>query len=139
MKPPLTDAELEHEYDLLESWGVQNEQDAYEKGLEFPDQAGTTAVFKDVWDFRYQITHDDWDTLRETVPAAYHLIEATRYTHSDNIAAYIAFMTLRTVEVRRVLKPTGSVYLHCDHEANAYLRQMMDAVFGHANFKNEIV
>ena len=47
-------------------------------------------------------------------------------------------MTLRMIEVRRILKPTGSVYLHCDNEANAYLRQMMDAVFGHSNFRNEI-
>ncbi len=67
------------------------------------------------------------------------LIEATRYTHSESTAAYIAFMTMRMIEVRRILKPTGSVYLHCDHEANAYLRQMMDAVFGPANFRNEIV
>ena len=43
------------------------------------------------------------------------------------------------IEIRRVLKPTGSVYLHCDNEANAYLRQMMDAVFGSGRFKNEII
>ena len=48
-------------------------------------------------------------------------------------------MTMRMLEIRRILKPMGSVYLHCDHEANAYLRQMMDAVFKPANFRNEIV
>ncbi len=42
------------------------------------------------------------------------------------------------MEIKRVLKDTGSVYLHCDHEANAYLRQLMDAVFGAKNFRNEI-
>ena len=47
-------------------------------------------------------------------------------------------MLERLVEIKRVLKDTGSVYLHCDHEANAYLRQLMDAVFGAKNFRNEI-
>ena len=138
LKPALKDEELEHEYELLDAWGVQNEDDAYEIGIEFPDQSGTTASFKDIWDFRYQATKDDWDWIGERCEAAQHLIQATRLTHSDSTAAYLTFMTLRMIEIRRVLKPTGSVYLHCDHEANAYLRQMMDAVFGQSNFRNEI-
>ena len=139
LKPPLTDAELEHEYDLLAGWGVQNEEDAYDVGIEFPDQTGTTAKFADIWDFRFQITQTDWDWLESVSPAARALIEATRLTHSDGIAGYITFMTMRMLEIHRILKPTGSVYLHCDHEANAYLRQMMDAVFGQKQFRNEIV
>ena len=139
LKPPLTDAELEHEYDLLARWGVQNEQDAYEMGVEFPDQSGTTAKFSDIWDFRYQVTQADWDWLEAVCPAARSLVETTRLTHSDGIAGYITFMTLRMLEIHRILKPTGSVYLHCDHQANAYLRQMMDAVFGQAQFRNEII
>ena len=139
LKPPLTDEELEHEYDLLAGWGVQNEDDAYDLGIEFPDQTGTTAKFADIWDFRFQVSQADWDWLNEVCPPARALIDATRLTHSDGIAGYITFMTLRMVEIKRVLKPTGSVYLHCDHEANAYLRQMMDAVFGQKQFRNEIV
>lgn len=139
LKPPLTDAELEHEYELLTEWGVQNEEDAYDVGIEFPDQTGTTAKFADIWDFRFQVTQADWDWLEDVCPAARALIDATRLTHSDGIAGYITFMTLRMMEIHRILKPTGSVYLHCDHEANAYLRQMMDAVFGQGCFRNEIV
>ena len=140
LKPPITDAELEHEYDLLISWGVQNEDDAYEMGVEFPDQSGVTASFRDIWDFRYQVTEADWEMLDEVCRPARFLIEATRYTHSESTAAYIEFMTMpRMIEIERILKPKGSVYLHCDHEANAYLRQMMDAVFGQASFRNEIV
>ena len=139
LKPPLTDAELEHEYELLTEWGVQNEEDAYDVGIEFPDQTGTTAKFADIWDFRFQVTQADWDWLEDVCPAARALIDATRLTHSDGIAGYITFMTMRMLEIHRILKPTGSVYLHCDHEANAYLRQMMDAVFGHGCFRNEIV
>ena len=53
--------------------------------------------------------------------------------------AYLAMMAPRLVELRRVLKPTGSIYLHCDPTASHYLKLLMDAVFGPANFRNEIV
>ena len=56
-----------------------------------------------------------------------------------SMTAYLANMSARLVELRRVLKPTGSVYLHCDPAANSYLRVLMDAVFGAGNFRNEIV
>ena len=55
------------------------------------------------------------------------------------MAAYAVFMGVRLAELRRVLKPSGSVYLHCDPHANAYLRVLMDAVFGDANFRRELV
>ena len=66
------------------------------------------------------------------------LIEATRMIHSEGTAAYLCYMAVRLFEIRRVLKETGSLYLHCDHTAGAYLRQLLDAVFGKANFRNEI-
>ena len=55
------------------------------------------------------------------------------------MAAYAVFMARRLAEMRRVLKPAGSIYLHCDPHANAYLRVLMDAVFGSANFRRELV
>ena len=53
--------------------------------------------------------------------------------------AYLAMMAIRLVELHRVLKQTGSIYLHCDPTASHYLKLVMDAVFGHKCFKNEIV
>ena len=47
-------------------------------------------------------------------------------------------MAVRLIECHRILKPPGSLYLHCDHSANGYLRMLLDAVFGHKNFRNEI-
>ena len=58
---------------------------------------------------------------------------------TDSIAAFIAWMAPRLVEMKRVLKPTGSLYLHCDDAANSYLRLLLDAVFGRNRFRNEIV
>ena len=138
LKDPLTPEERRIERDMMASWGVYDADTAYGKGIEFPDQEGRTAKFEDIWSFRTRIYEDWMDELKVACPGAYWLIHATRHTHSDSIAAYIAFMVERMIEIRRILKPTGSVYLHCDHEANAYLRQMLDAVFGESNFRNEI-
>ena len=53
--------------------------------------------------------------------------------------AYLTMMAVRLVEFHRVLKPTGSLYLHCDSTASHYLKLLLDAVFGPANFHNEII
>ena len=56
-----------------------------------------------------------------------------------DMAAYLAYMTERLVEIRRVLKPSGGVYLHCDPTASHYLKIVMDALFGLNNFGNEVI
>ena len=53
--------------------------------------------------------------------------------------AYIVMMAVRLIELHRVLKPTGSLYLHCDPTASHYLKIILDAVFGPQNFGNEII
>ena len=139
VNPPLTEIERDAEMTLMESWSVFDEASAYERGLEYPDQSGTTAQFKDIWSFGVRVERGSLERIGLACPGVSLLVNATRRTHSDGIAAYIAFMAERMLEVRRILRTTGSVYLHCDHEANAYLRQMMDAIFGRENFQNEIV
>lgn len=59
--------------------------------------------------------------------------------HSYNMAVYVDYMHSRMLECRRILKKTGSIYVHCDMNANAYLRILMDHVFGQEYFRNEIV
>ena len=119
--------------------GIQNEAEAYDAGIEFPDQSGLTAKFRDIWDFPHQITEEQWQTIDALAPAARHFIETLRLIHTDERAAYIAFMTLRMIQIKRILKPTGSVYIHCDKDANSYLRLMMDAVFGRLCFRDELI
>ncbi|NQT35162.1 site-specific DNA-methyltransferase [bacterium] len=60
------------------------------------------------------------------------------FGHND-MTAYLVMMAVRLVELHRVLKSTGSIYLHCDPTAGSYLRVILDSVFGPTNFKNEIV
>ena len=96
------------------------------------------AAFKDAW------TLDDLDNawhgeLAEREPALYAAISAAEFTHGKSMKAYLIMMGIRMLEMRRVLKSTGSIYLHCDPTASHYLKLILDAVFGVNSFRNEIV
>ena len=107
--------------------------------------------FDDRW--RWDEVTDEWhDLIAAGHPAIKEVIEAAIVIEGgtvsargvqtgvkDSIAAFLAWMAPRVVEMRRVLKDTGSMYLHCDPAANSYLRLLLDAVFGRGNFRNEIV
>ena len=98
-------------------------------------------AFEDVW---------IWDDVSEGVldamlsanrgqAIAETLAGLLKVVGRDRLMAYLVNMTPRLIEVYRLLKPTGSVYLHCDPTASHYLKVIMDAVFGRENFRNEIV
>ena len=109
----------------------------------FAEQNGTQAeaqarAFEDTWRWG----PDAQAALEEAVTAGGQLSLAmqafqTLLGHS-NMLAYLAMMAPRLQELRRVLKPTGSIYLHCDPTASHYLKMLMDAVFGPVNFRNEV-
>ena len=61
------------------------------------------------------------------------------FVGSNQMMAYLVMMAARLVELHRVLKPTGSLYLHCDPTASHYLKIIMDTIFGAENFRNEII
>ena len=69
-------------------------------------------------------------------PKLWRVIQAA-LTDSDK--SYLIYMAVRLLEMRRLLKPTGSIYLHCDPTMSAYLKLLMDAILGRANYRNEIV
>lgn len=79
------------------------------------------------------------DLLRHRESALYEVIRAAFTAHSPGMAAYVGMMAQRLQEMERLLKPSGSIYLHCDPTASHYLKVLMDAIFGHQNFNNEIV
>ena len=96
------------------------------------------AAFKDSW------TPNDLDSawhgeLAEKVPNLYHAISTAEFTHGKSMKAYLIMMGIRMLEMYRILKPTGTLYLHCDDNASHYLKMMMDGIFGRENFRNEIV
>ena len=139
LKPALSKAEQGNEMRLLKRWRITTQEQADAAGIAWPDDPKARGGYRDTWDWDTDV-HPDWQAdLERHHPALANLIEVTREIHGDGIAAYLCFMAIRLVEIHRVLKPTGSLYLHCDHAANGYLRQLLDGVFGKENFQNEIV
>ena len=100
-------------------------------------------AFTDTWEWTLESerTFEQEIILNPTTPHnVKDMIEAFRqFIGSNAMMAYLVMMTPRLVELRRVLKTTGSIYLHCDPTASHYLKILMDAIFGPHNFKNEIV
>ena len=139
LRPPLRADERENEMRLLHGWGIATPEQADAAGIAWPDDPKARGGYKDTWAWDEDI-HEDWVTGIETThPAVGKLLDATRYIHGEDTAAYLSFMAIRLIEIHRILKPTGSLYLHCDHTASGYLRQLLDGVFGKDNFRNEIV
>ena len=96
-------------------------------------------AFDDTWHWgqESEVTFQEIVTGPHAKLAA--LIEALRsFLGRNDMMAYLTMMAIRLVELRRVLKPTGSIYLHCDPTASHYLKLVMDAVFGPENYRNEI-
>ncbi len=98
--------------------------------------AGTS--FKDMWTWE-DVNEEYLNTLAENYPALTEFIASTGVVHSKAMMAYLTYMAQRIVEMHRVLKDTGSIYLHCDPTASHYLKVLLDEVFGKNNFQNEIV
>ena len=96
------------------------------------------AAFKDTW------TLSDLDVawmglVADRHPAVYQVLETARLSHGKGMQSYLCMMAVRLLEMRRVLKATGSIYLHCDPTASHYLRLLMDAIFGPAQYRNEVI
>ena len=99
--------------------------------------AAAGAAFKDTWSL------SDLDVawmgmIADEQPAVANLLHTARLTHGKGMQSYLTMTAVRLLEMRRVLKATGSIYLHCDPTASHYLKMLMDAIFGKNNFVNEI-
>ena len=107
-------------------------------GRDYTATDGSGAGFTDTW-----AMDDDaigWhQSIAPDLPGVHITIAAAEVTHSTAMKAYLIFMARRLVELRRVMKDTASIYLHCDPTASHYLKLLMDALFGAKNYRNEIV
>ena len=110
----------------------------------FAERDGTQAAaqikaFKDTWRWdqaaalSYQEVVEDGGTVSQAMQAA------RAFLGENDMLAYLSMMAPRLVELRRVLKSTGAIYLHCDPAASHYLKFLLDAVFGPRAFKTEII
>ena len=98
--------------------------------------AGT--AFKDTW------TLLDLDVawmglIADAHPAVAHVVKTAGLAHGKGMQSYLTLMAVRVMEMHRVLKSTGSIYLLCDPTASHYLKLLMDAIFGAGQFRNEVI
>ena len=114
----------------------------FNKGRDFhatPESLASGARFADRWSWDADV-HEEWtDAIQDDYPEVWSVIQFARRSYGDDMGAFLSFMGVRLMEMRRILKPTGSLYLHCDPTASHYLKAMLDAVFGRRQFRNEIV
>mgnify|MGYP005812814565 CR=1 FL=1 len=110
----------------------------------FAEKDGTRSssqimAFEDTWEWNLEAER----SYEEVVEGGGRIADAMRafrtFLGNSDMMAYLAMMAPRLVELRRVLKVTGSIYLHCDPTASHYLKMLMDAVFGPQYFVNEII
>ena len=102
------------------------------------DSEAKGAEFDDVWTL--DDMKEEWlDEIEIRRPSLYHLINGAKLSHGESMAGYLTFMSVSLLELHRLLKPTGSIYLHCDDKAVHYLKAVMDALFGSGNYLNNIV
>ncbi len=111
----------------------------------FKDESGRSSdaqitAFEDTWHWGETAERTLDDLVMNAPPAVAAAMEALRTIIGRNqMLAYLVMMTARLVELHRVLKPTGSLYLHCDPTASHYLKIILDTIFGVENFRNEII
>ncbi len=111
----------------------------------FKEQTGELSTaqiqaFSDFWHWDIEAMHT-YDRLAMKSPKNVSdiIIAMYGFLGKNDMLAYLVMMTERLIELHRVLKPTGSLYLHCDTTASHYLKLVLDAIFGVENFRNEII
>jgi site-specific DNA-methyltransferase (adenine-specific) len=111
----------------------------------FKDESGSSAdaqiaAFDDTWHWGPSAEEIYNQLVTGGKPEVGTMISALRQFIGENqMMAYLVMMAARLVELHRVLKPTGSLYLHCDPTASHYLKIILDSVFGAENFRNEVI
>ncbi len=104
-----------------------------------PDSLAAGASFQDRWSWRDDI-HDDWlMQIQRNEPEVWSVITTAKNVYGDDMAAFLCWLGVRLLEMHRILREDGSIYLHIDHTAHAWGKCLMDAIFGRRNFRNEIV
>ena len=96
-------------------------------------------AFEDTWHWNDKAEDAFDQVIRSGNSEAAELLRAMRgFLGENDMMAYLAMMAIRLIELHRVLKPTGSLYLHCDPTASHYLKLLLDGIFGAERFRNEI-
>lgn len=97
-------------------------------------------AFEDTWHYGPEAAQAFHEVMQSGRTDLANLLRAMQaFLGQNDMMAYLAMMAVRLIELHRVLRPTGSLYLHCDPTASHYLKLLLDAVFGAENYLNEII
>ena len=111
----------------------------------FKDESGISSdaqitAFDDSWHWGNTAQETYNELVTKSPGNVGQLIQSLyQFIGSNQMMAYLVMMSIRLVELHRVLRPTGSLYLHCDTTASHYLKILLDMIFGPDNFRNEII
>ena len=109
----------------------------FNKGRDFhatPESLASGARFQDRWSWDRDV-HEEWiDSIKDDWTPVWSVIEGARGSFGDDMGAFLCWLGVRLMEMHRVLRDDGSIYLHIDHTAHAYVKQLMDGIFGPKNF-----
>jgi adenine specific DNA methylase Mod len=108
-----------------------------EQGL---DSEAQIVAFEDTWHWGPETEHAYYRLITHGPDKVVGMITALLgFIGTNQMMAYLTMMASRLIELHRVLKPTGSLYLHCDPTASHYLKLILDTIFGSQNYRNEII
>lgn len=120
-----------------------NSKATYNVLFKSPTGEGSDAqvhAFEDTWHWGAQAEQEFAEILSQENTSVAEMMTALRgYLGENDVMAYLTMMANRLLELHRVLKPTGSLYLHCDPTASHYLKVLLDGVFGATSFRNEVI
>ena len=104
-----------------------------------PDSLASGARFKDRWRWDDDV-HEEWtDSIKDDWPAVESVIAGARLAYGDDMAAFMCWLGVRLMEMHRILRLDGTLYLHLDRTAVAYIKCLLDGIFGPRNFITEII
>ncbi|MYF08007.1 MAG: hypothetical protein F4233_09010, partial [Rhodospirillaceae bacterium] len=119
-----------------------------------PDSLAAGAGFQDRWKWEEEAQPVWLDQIKDDYPAAWEVIDAANAVYmrptkknlkrpreevGSDMGAFLCFMAVRLMEMKRILRPSGAIYLHCDSTACHYLKALMDSIFGQGSFRNQVI
>ena len=115
-----------------------NKNKTFQSDPESMRAAGRNTGFVDKWRWDEDVQQTWVDDIKDDHPKLWQAIEAARVIAGNDMGAFLCWLSVRLIEMHRVLRDNGSIYLHLDHTAHAYAKSAMDAIFGRGYFRNSI-
>ena len=99
----------------------------------------SNARFQDRWSWERDVREEWTDSIKDDWPGVWEVIDAANVAYGKDMGAFLCWLGVRLMEMHRILRDDGSIYLHCDDTASHYVKAMMDGIFGADCYRNHII